>query len=462
MGNRWQNIGEYDRGMRWRIFLCWIIGLLYGISDTPTLLWAQQGMRFAELKQRLLPYFAEEMIWDIHKQLPQREDYRIWGWDVGDFSGDRYPDVAISIKRASQKKKIAEVLLFVDIDGFLVEVGQFQKPYTQLPIEVGVAIKDTTCYIVSRQSSAYWQVSGYRFLHGTLITVMQMSSRERKGEIYRYREDFTHLRIQEQWFHQRTGALKKEVLTVVVPVHRRFRVIPLGVPQMPEIASVRFVPKGAFYWRGAEDASFRLKVAYNQRFLYVLVDVRDDTVVTERKPQSLADHVALWFDMQSVREVEPGEPIRTVPLKNGSDSGLMVIELFPGDFKQLKPSVRVQSTEDLDSLQRQALDQIRIVARPTNQGYQLKVRIPFQLLGFWAAPLRPQKLTLLRAAVAVYDVDNRFRPEEETMIVSSTHFDPFNSATYSLFCLIPETAQYGSFRNIYLDQLVARLNELGF
>jgi len=188
MRKRQQYIRGSDRRIWWRILLCWGVGLLYGISSAPGALWAQQGMRFVELKQRLLPYFAEEMIWDIHKQLPQREDYRIWGWDVGDFSGDHYPDVAISIKRASQKKKIAEVLLFVDIDGFLVEVGQFQKPYTQLPIEVGVAIKDTTCYIVSRQSSAYWQVSGYRFLHGTLITVMQMSSREQKGEIYRYRE----------------------------------------------------------------------------------------------------------------------------------------------------------------------------------------------------------------------------------------------------------------------------------
>ncbi len=428
----------------------------------PLRTWAQQGMSFAELKQRLLPYFAEEMIWDIQKQLPQREDYRIWGWDVGDFSGDRYPDVAISIKRASQRKRIAEVLLFVDIDGFLVEVGRFHKPYTQLPIEVGVAIKDTTCFIVSRHSPAHWYVTGYRFVNGSLITTMQLLSEETKGAIYRYREAFAKLQIRERWFRPKTGALLKERTTVVLPAYRRFRIVPAGLPQKPSIHSVAFVPKGAFYWTGASDASFQVKAAYTQRFLYLLIDVQDDTVIVERKPQSLADRAALWIDTRSLQQISPGDPIRWTPRTSTSDSGLIVIEMFLGDFAHLKPSLRIQSTEDLDSLQHLALEDIRILARPTDKGYQLKIRIPFQLLGFLAAPVRSDKLTLLRATVVVYDIDNRFRPEEETVLATSTQFDSFDSSTYSLFCLIPDTAQYGSFRNIYVDQLLARLNELGF
>jgi len=35
-----------------------------------------------------------------------------------------------------------EVFLFADIDGFLVKVGQFVYEYVELPLEVGVAIRN--------------------------------------------------------------------------------------------------------------------------------------------------------------------------------------------------------------------------------------------------------------------------------------------------------------------------------
>jgi hypothetical protein len=48
---------------------------------------SQSGMTFNELEQRLTPYYAEALINDVRLQLPQGSNYRIWGWDVGDFSG---------------------------------------------------------------------------------------------------------------------------------------------------------------------------------------------------------------------------------------------------------------------------------------------------------------------------------------------------------------------------------------
>ncbi|MGA2298584.1 MAG: hypothetical protein ABSG15_13645, partial [FCB group bacterium] len=66
-------------------------------------------MRFAELAKKLEPYYDEDMIADIKKQLPQGSDYSIWGWDIGDYSGDGNNDLAVSIKIAGEKKRVSQV-----------------------------------------------------------------------------------------------------------------------------------------------------------------------------------------------------------------------------------------------------------------------------------------------------------------------------------------------------------------
>jgi len=85
---------------------------------------SQAGMRFEELSKRLEKYYAEPLINDIKMQLPQGTDYRIWGWDVGDFSGDSYNDLALSVKLIGDKRKTNYVFLFVDLDGYMTKVAE--------------------------------------------------------------------------------------------------------------------------------------------------------------------------------------------------------------------------------------------------------------------------------------------------------------------------------------------------
>ena len=85
---------------------------------------AQSGMQFDELQPKLQPYFADELIGDVRDALPQGADYRIWGWDVGDFTGDGYNDLALSIHVLGTRKRMCQVYLFGDIDGFPREGGQ--------------------------------------------------------------------------------------------------------------------------------------------------------------------------------------------------------------------------------------------------------------------------------------------------------------------------------------------------
>ena len=63
-----------------------LIIILFILAYSDNLL-SQSGIDYPEFEKKLLPFFAEELISDIPKQLPMGSRFTVWGWDVGDFSG---------------------------------------------------------------------------------------------------------------------------------------------------------------------------------------------------------------------------------------------------------------------------------------------------------------------------------------------------------------------------------------
>ena len=130
---------------------------------------SQSGMRFEELTKRIEQYFAEPLIQDVKEQLPQGTDYRIWGWDVGDFSGDSYNDLALSVKLSGDKKKTNYVFLFVDLDGYLTKISELPFDYVEMPSEIGVVIRYGICNITKKLEKFNWIIRGFKFDNGVLI-----------------------------------------------------------------------------------------------------------------------------------------------------------------------------------------------------------------------------------------------------------------------------------------------------
>ena len=125
---------------------------------------AQGGLSITDVKEKLKAYFADELLADLEKVMPQGAQYRMWGWDVGDFTGDGYNDVALSVYTSGTRKKECTVHMIADVDGFLTDVATFNVPFVDLPLEVGVVIKDTTCFIARKRKSDDWGMKGYRFV----------------------------------------------------------------------------------------------------------------------------------------------------------------------------------------------------------------------------------------------------------------------------------------------------------
>ena len=77
-------------------------------------LFSQAGSHFYEFAEKLEQYFDKSLITDVKNALPQGSDYLIWGWDVGDFSGEKINDLAFGIVIKGEKKKKVRVYQFVE------------------------------------------------------------------------------------------------------------------------------------------------------------------------------------------------------------------------------------------------------------------------------------------------------------------------------------------------------------
>ncbi|MBK7185022.1 MAG: hypothetical protein IPH85_03700 [Ignavibacteria bacterium] len=94
------------------IILASVLSVFAITMASPLSLSAQSGMEFDEFARKIDPYFAEDLIADVRSSMPQGSQYRIWGWDVGDFSGDGFYDLAMSVNILGTRKRECVVYLF--------------------------------------------------------------------------------------------------------------------------------------------------------------------------------------------------------------------------------------------------------------------------------------------------------------------------------------------------------------
>lgn len=439
--------------------------LLVALAGVPSLVSAQSGMTFEEFQRRADPYFAEDLLADVRNAMPLGANYRIWGWDVGDFSGDGIYDLAVSLNVLGSRKRECLVYLFVDVDGYLVNIAKMPFTYINLPLEVGVVVKDTSCYVTVKRKNEDWSIIGYRFREGAVVMVDQLiiDRVESFGhEIYR---SFQTLKTRERFLAKDDEAVyENEAMTI--PCYSRSRQVFAGY--VPEAAAYAIdnVTEGSYWWTGEDDVSFRARMVYDDDYLYLRVNVRDSNVVTGWCDTCIADHVELHLDVVPRLETEVSRNVtiskRTeLAVRHVSDTGLFTVVVRLGDFADRLPRVIVRTTDDLDPLQNQARRQIRAVSAPRPGGYVVKVRIPFAMLGYQKAPVDDRQPTEFGCTIAVHDVDNEFRSDELTVVATSP-LKALDPSTYGSLRFVPDGAWYGESTNIYGEAVLNALRELGF
>lgn len=422
-------------------------------------------MDFDEFTRRADPYFAEDLLSDVRLAMPQGSNYKIWGWDVGDFSGDGYYDLALSVHILGTRKKECVVYMFVDVEGYLVPVSRMPFQYVELPLEVGVVIKDVACYVTQKRKSEDWSIRGYRFTEGAVVLVDEFVSDKIESFQHESFRSFQTLRTSERLANRKN----EEVFTtefLTIPCYSRSRQVYAGYVAEVQVSTTTHVPDGAYWWTGESDASFSARMVYDDDFLYARIYVRDSNVVTGWCDTCIADHVELMLDVAPPAEGSRSRYIsrierEEVVVRSASDSGLYTFTVRLGDFGDNLPRVAIKTTDELDPAQVKARKQLRVVTAPRRDGYVVKLRIPFALLGYQKAPIDEQGVVEFGCAIAAVDYDNEFRPDERSVIATS-NVESLDPSTYGALRFVPDGTWYGESVNIYGDAVINTLRELGF
>ncbi len=446
-----------------RVFLIAALTILLfnGIS-----VMAQSGMDFREFRSKLDLYYDSAMVEDVVKDLPDMGTFRVWGWDVGDFSGDGNYDVAFSIRMNDDRRRQVRVFLYVDIDGYLTNVRNDLYTFVETPLEVGMVIKNNGCYVTEKQRQYEWLVRGYRFTHGCIELLDEFVTSRIDRFSREYYCNYESLRHELRFYQQGASEPVFDVHYLSIPSFARGESLSMEHTLDADVQSVDFVTKGSFYWTGPNDCSYQVRSVYDDKYLYLRISVRDSDVVIAHCDTCPADNIDIWFDTQldsAEQQRVFTKTAKRLQFRNTSDSNMFCLHVSLGDFRDKDPSVQVRTTNvSTTNLKQQiALTQLNQKVALRDHGYVLRLRVPFSLFGIDELSMHDGKNIEMGCTVVVHDIDNEYRPEEETTLATSD-IEEMNPSTFGTVVFIPENGTLGDVRNIFAEHLVGVLNALGF
>jgi hypothetical protein len=423
---------------------------------------AQNAISFDELAKRIDPYFAPELVQDVKEELPQSA-FDVWGYDVGDFSGDSAYDLAIAIRMKNDRGRKVSTYFFVDDEGVLTLIKQATYDFVELPVEVGVSIYQGNFYVTHKLKEFQWEIYGYSYRNGVVMMVDRFTT-ERQGTLtYETYRNFQTLEGYERYLNTNDEELVFRSDFLTTPAYARGRDVSSGYQATTSASFSKYILHGSYFWKGEEDLSIRARSAYDDDYLYFSIFVRDDVPVGTgvNDIDTTADRIGIWIDTYMLGDrFRVGRRSRDFRMK--TDSNIYSFTISLGDFIDLPAKVKVSTSNVLDPEQSAAVKRIKAVAIKQDSGYAVKVRIPFQFLGFEKAPVDDSLLTQFGMTIVDYDVDNPYRPEETTIMATSQKFEAGKPATFGSIVLVPHALHYGEAVNIFLGDVKERLKEVGF
>jgi hypothetical protein len=420
---------------------------------------SQSGIRYIDFTKKLENYFHSDLILDITDEIG-RIDFTVWSWDVGDFSGDNINDVAFCIRRTGAKNKSMEVYLFADIDGFLVQVGKFEIDFVEIPLEVGVAIRDGAVYITQKFKQFNWQIVSYKFENGSLIKQSDYTTGRKGKYTHEIENNYINLRNTERYLITNTGKLDFGITYFKIPSYNRNRFIYKGITDTTFINDVLFCPVGAYWWQGDSDFCFSVSSVYDDNFLYMTINVQDDSVVQPYHSILNGEAIEIWIDPTNYTNSSDRFAVGKddITYQKMPTNDLYKVEIYAGDFINKEPTMQLVKINGNDIVAEELNNYV--IANLTDYGYNIIFKIPFvSLIG--KPLLLNDEMFEWGMTVRVIDVDNDFRPDRRTILQTSV-FEEGNPSSFGSIIFIPDNKWYGETKNIYSDKIIQVLEEFGF
>ncbi len=120
----------------------------------------------------------------IEKYVP--EDFNITALEIGDYTGDGKNDIAFGIRHKRDKGRNIFIFMMVDKGDKYETVYSDSLTFVVIPIEIGFAIKDTTCFLTQKIKDKHWRIRGFSFINEEFAEVDDYISSVNKYENREY------------------------------------------------------------------------------------------------------------------------------------------------------------------------------------------------------------------------------------------------------------------------------------
>jgi len=421
--------------------------------------------------------FTDELLDDLRKKLP--EDFLIWGYDVGDFSGDGKYDIVMSIKPKHYKGKKLQVHFFINRGDSVLDVKTMDVSYHDIPLEVGFTIERGVCFMTTKLAEYNWLIRGYTFSNGSFILVDRyeatrlFQSAEKRLQVgYETYFNYRNLLSNENFFNPVNNSSYAKIDYYTFPAYRKGRGIFKDYAAVVADTTDRFILAGKEHWKGSADLSFASRAYYDSTMMCFSIDVVDDSIVTTNPAYvDENDYVQLWFDCGVGHKVEVAGD-SAVSFRNKPDSSLYTLTISLGNFSTEKPKVKFVTRFRLSEIQLRALTQMEVSVERTGNGYSLDIQIPYRVFGYTSGAsgaMIPQfhkrdRLGLISYPIGftavVHDADDAKNPNDETVMATSK-LEQWNPLTFGVLRFIPDGEYYGEVVNLFLPSILRRIREVG-
>jgi len=446
-----------------------------GEAEKPVAYDAGLSISLAEFRLKIDSLFSDPALESLMRQLPSSGE--VWGYDVGDFSGDGRYDVAVTVRQPRTKVKQVTAYFFVnEVDAFFL-ADSMSLPYSEIPIEVGFTIERGTCFVTTKLEQHHWMIRGYRYSDGMFMmvdkyevtrTVIDPSSKFTVG--YETYVNYRTFRSTENFFNPANGKSywKAEFATIpAFPLNRNFP--PDVSVWLTDTSAIWIVcdsvkssaaadqlmgKKGdAENFKSTEIAvkgelktiPFKLSAWYDsdqgrQKNLYLDVGIKDT---------SMADTLFFWFDRDGMSKIMLSDAQKPI-FRSSPDEGVFRLAVVPR-FSGKSILVQAAFVNPPGEFRRLGLKELRAAVHRNPYGYEVRLLVPAKLFNTDSVPSRIGFTFELHRTVS----------KLLRLSYATSRIEPWEPLTFGQMDLINQPIEVGYLRNIKLREIATLLRDLG-
>lgn len=410
------------------------------------------SLEHAGLAEALGGIFSPEKIATILSKLPPKS--KIFGYDIGEYSGDDGMDVVLSAMREDVPRRTLDVHFFINDGAGFRLLRTLTRRYVLEPIEVGFSIDHGVCHVTEKTGEFSWRITGYSAAGGNFRRTEEWTTDRMRvgarvtGVGYERNYSYETLLSEEHYYGANTGKQYLRQRYYDLPVFPAELSLPDDMPVQAGDTTGLMISSGGSSWHGPDDCQVFVSARFDSNAVNFRVRVHDDRLLHHQSPDS-ADHLDLLFDLSRRNRVRPDGARQSYTKQTAFG-----IRILMGDGGTRTPVVELLGGELVGRYGGQV--DVRSIGVPDQfQTYEFVIRVPlalFQLRG------KPQPAGFV---CAYHDVDHPGNLRWASIASTAREYEAGRPETYGRLHFVPDPVAAYEWENIRASALAAQLRRAG-